>query len=76
MPHRTAPGAPGTAPQASGPKAGLHQAIRHHRRAIRTLEGGGFEGLSAVRTEQLLHRLRRDLHQLEEQLGGPGGVDA
>lgn len=46
----------------------LARARRHHRRALKALEAGGFDALEAGTRQQLIRRLRADLDALDEAL--------
>lgn len=46
----------------------LRRAIRRHQRALQALQGISFEGISSDKTQQLRHRLQRELADLQQQL--------
>jgi hypothetical protein len=46
----------------------LRRARRHHRRAIESLQQGGYNALSASTRDHLLNRLRRNLKALNHAL--------
>lgn len=49
----------------------LQRAIRHHRRALRALQGISFEGISSDTTQQLRRRLQRELAAMQQRLHHP-----
>jgi hypothetical protein len=46
----------------------LARARRHHRRALRALEAGGFDALETGTRQALIRRLKSDLDALDEAL--------
>lgn len=51
--------------------ADLRRAREHHRRALDSLENGGYSGLSDATREQLMERLRTNLKALNHVLDAP-----
>jgi len=55
----------------------LHRARQHHRRAIESLQDGGYSALPEDTREDLLSHLRRNLKALNQALDGrPSSSDA
>jgi hypothetical protein len=56
--------------------ADLRRARQHHRRALESLQNGGYSGLSDATRKRLVGRLRANLKALNHVLDASGSADA
>lgn len=60
---------------AQRPKDELHQARKHHRRALKALRDGAYDALSDETRERLTHQFRLNLRALNQALDDTGALE-